>query len=45
MVREAAVTTDDWSFIYCGRSRESMPFLSEITDLDPRRVWIRPDSE
>ena len=43
MVRAAAGT--DWHFVYCGRSRGSMPFLDEIADLDPERVWIRPDTE
>lgn len=45
MVREVAATTADWRFVYCGRSRESMPFLDEIAELDPRRSWIRPDSD
>ncbi|MEV4314274.1 PDR/VanB family oxidoreductase [Actinocrispum sp. NPDC049592] len=40
-----AVTDDDWHLVYCGRSRESMPFLDEIAELDPDRVWIRPDDE
>nr|WP_042193083.1 PDR/VanB family oxidoreductase [Kibdelosporangium sp. MJ126-NF4]CEL20549.1 Vanillate O-demethylase oxidoreductase [Kibdelosporangium sp. MJ126-NF4]CTQ89460.1 Vanillate O-demethylase oxidoreductase (EC 1.14.13.-) [Kibdelosporangium sp. MJ126-NF4] len=40
-----AVRDKDWHLVYCGRTRESMPFLDEIADLDPDRVWIRPDSE
>lgn len=45
MVRAAAAARADWRFVYCGRSRESMPFLDEIAELDPDRVWIRPDAE
>lgn len=45
MVREVAATATDWHFVYCGRSSESMPFLGEIGDLDPHRIWIRPDSD
>lgn len=33
----------DWQLVYCGRSRESMPFLDEIGRLDPARVRIRTD--
>ncbi|MGZ4521231.1 MAG: PDR/VanB family oxidoreductase [Mycobacteriaceae bacterium] len=45
MARAAAAAGVDWQFIYCGRSRETMPFLGELAELDPRRVWIRPDTE
>jgi ferredoxin-NADP reductase len=49
MLRAAARGGADWHFVYCGRSRESMPFLDEIqgdiAGLDPDRVWIRPDTE
>ncbi|WP_114451853.1 PDR/VanB family oxidoreductase [Halopolyspora algeriensis] len=44
MVRTAAARGVDWHFVYAGRSRESMPFLDEIAQLDPHRVWIRPDT-
>ncbi|HVV11727.1 PDR/VanB family oxidoreductase [Amycolatopsis sp.] len=40
MVRAA---TGNWRLIYCGRSRESLPFLDEIARLDPARVRIRTD--
>ncbi|RZQ60571.1 PDR/VanB family oxidoreductase [Amycolatopsis suaedae] len=42
MVRAAARAGVDWRLVYCGRSRESMPFLDE---LDGDRVWVRPDTE
>ena len=45
MVRSAAAAGADWQFVYCGRSRPSLPFLDEITALAPGRVWIRPDDE
>lgn len=45
MVRTAAVRKADWHMVYTGRSRESMPFLDELADLDPHRVWIRPDTD
>lgn len=45
MVRGAAARGDDWRLVYAGRSRTSMPFLDELSGLDPRRVWIRPDTE
>lgn len=45
MVRAAAAAGTDWRFVYCGRSRESMPFLDEIARLAPERVSIRPDTE
>ncbi|MCE7011325.1 PDR/VanB family oxidoreductase [Kibdelosporangium philippinense] len=40
-----AAQDKDWHLVYCGRSRDSMPFLDEIAELDPARVWIRPDTE
>ncbi len=40
-----AAQDKDWHLVYCGRSRASMPFLDEIAELDPARVWIRPDTE
>lgn len=45
MVTAAAAAGADWQLVYCGRSRDSMPFLEELTLLDPSRVWIRPDVE
>lgn len=33
----------DWRLVYCGRSRDSLPFLDEIACLDPARVRIRTD--
>lgn len=45
MIRTAAARGADWKFVYTGRSRESMPFLDDIAQLDPDRVWIRPDTE
>lgn len=45
MVRTVAANAADWRLIYCGRSRQSMPLLGELDDLDPARVWIRPDDE
>jgi ferredoxin-NADP reductase len=45
MVRTAAARGADWRLIHTGRSRESMPFLDELRELDPARVWIRPDTE
>lgn len=43
MVR--AVRDKDWHLVYCGRTRASMPFIGELAELDPARIWIRPDSE
>jgi ferredoxin-NADP reductase len=45
MVRLAAARGADWHFVYCGRSRDSMPFLDEVGALDSERVRVRPDSE
>jgi ferredoxin-NADP reductase len=43
MMRTAAARGADWRLVYCGRSRSSMPFLDEISRLDPGRVRIRTD--
>lgn len=43
MVRRARVLEMDWHLVYCGRSRESMPFLEEITSWDSARVTVRTD--
>lgn len=45
MVRTAARRGADWRLVYTGRSRESMPFLDELADPAPHRIWIRPDTE
>jgi ferredoxin-NADP reductase len=45
MVKLAAARAAGWHLVYCGRSRESMPFMAEIAELDQDRVWIRPDTE
>jgi len=42
MVQHAAGGAAPWQLVYTGRSRESMPFLDELTALDPTRVRIRP---
>ncbi|MGH3772788.1 MAG: PDR/VanB family oxidoreductase [Pseudonocardiaceae bacterium] len=42
MVKQAAAGAAPWRLVYTGRSREAMPFLDEITALDPARVWVRP---
>ncbi|WP_374108694.1 2Fe-2S iron-sulfur cluster-binding protein [Rhodococcus sp. I2R] len=43
MVRMAIATDMDWHLVYCGRSRQSMPFLDEIEAMDSDRVIIRTD--
>lgn len=43
MVRTAVETDMDWHLVYCGRSRQSMPFLDELEALDATRVTIRTD--
>lgn len=43
MVRAAKVLGMDWQFVYCGRSRETMPFLDEIESWESERVVIRTD--
>jgi ferredoxin-NADP reductase len=45
MVRAAARRGADIQFVYTGRSRASMPFLAELSDINPARVRIRPDDE
>lgn len=45
MVLTAARRGADWRMVYTGRSRESMPFLDELTELNPNRVWVRPDTD
>ncbi|MGH3798250.1 MAG: flavin reductase family protein, partial [Pseudonocardiaceae bacterium] len=45
MVKHAAASGAQWRLVYTGRSRESMPFLHELSVLEPDRIWIRPDSE
>ncbi len=43
MVRAARAAGMDWHLIYCGRSRQSLPFLNEIESLDSSRVTVRTD--
>lgn len=45
MLHDAIRRGADWSFVYTGRSRSSMPFLDESAGLDPARVHIWPDDE
>lgn len=45
MVRQAAASDAQWRLVYTGRCLESMPFLDELSTLDPARIWVRPDSE
>lgn len=45
MVREAARHGVDWTLIYTGRSRSTMPFIDELLAIDPSRVQIRSDDE
>ncbi len=42
MVKQAAADGAQWQLVYTGRSRASMPFLDELTALDPARIRIRP---
>jgi ferredoxin-NADP reductase len=42
MVKQAAADGAAWQLVYTGRSRASMPFLDELTALDPARIRIRP---
>ncbi|MGH3841605.1 MAG: PDR/VanB family oxidoreductase [Pseudonocardiaceae bacterium] len=42
MVKQAAADGAQWQLVYTGRSRASMPFLDELSALDPDRVWVRP---
>lgn len=45
MVRQAAARGADWTLVYTGRTRASMPFLDELLALDPDRVHVWPDDE
>ncbi|AEF42849.1 PDR/VanB family oxidoreductase [Hoyosella subflava] len=45
MVRAAQRLGIDWHFVYCGRNRQSIPFLAEISTWDQQRVTIRLDDE
>ncbi|GAA1665269.1 PDR/VanB family oxidoreductase [Fodinicola feengrottensis] len=45
MAWEAARRGLDWRMVYAGRSRDSMPFLAELENLDATRVFVRPDDE
>ena len=40
-VREIAALDGDWQLLYVGRSRSSMPFLDEISALDPEQRHVR----
>jgi len=42
MVKQAAASGRPWQLVYTGRSPASMPFLAELTALDPARVRLRP---
>lgn len=42
MVKQAVADGAQWQLVYTGRSRASMPFLDELSTLDPDRVWVRP---
>ncbi|MCX8560602.1 PDR/VanB family oxidoreductase [Mycolicibacterium mucogenicum] len=45
MVRAAASGPSPWRLVYTGRSRASMPFIDELTELGRDRVLIRPDDQ
>jgi ferredoxin-NADP reductase len=45
MIQDAERRGADWSFVYTGRTRASMPFLDELLGLDAGRVHIWPDDE
>ena len=48
MLRDAVRHGADWSFVYTGRSRATMPFLEELTALageTPERLHVWPDDE
>jgi ferredoxin-NADP reductase len=45
MLHAAIAQDTDWTFVYTGRTRASMPFLAELSTLDPARVHIWPDDE
>jgi ferredoxin-NADP reductase len=42
MVKQAAADGAPWQLVYTGRSRASMPFIDELSELDPDRIRIRP---
>ncbi len=41
MVRAARNLAMDWHLVYCGRTRESLPFLDEIESWESDRVIVR----
>lgn len=43
MVRRARALGMDWHLVYSGRSRQSMPFLDEVSTWDQERVTVRTD--
>ncbi|MGB3771608.1 MAG: PDR/VanB family oxidoreductase [Rhodococcus sp. (in: high G+C Gram-positive bacteria)] len=43
MVRFARSVGMDWHLVYSGRSRESLPFLDEVSTWDEDRVTVRTD--
>ena len=45
MVHDAIRRGADWSLVYTGRTRASMPFLTELAGLPAERVHIWPDDE
>lgn len=45
MLRAAESAGSDWHIVYCGRSRDSMPFLDELAEFPAAKTWIRPDEE
>lgn len=45
MVRRARAAGMDWHLVYCGRSRESMPFLDEVSTWEPEFVTVLTDDE
>ncbi|WP_328762526.1 MULTISPECIES: PDR/VanB family oxidoreductase [unclassified Streptomyces] len=44
MLRAAAAAGADWTLLYCGRSRASMPFLAELS-AHGSRVTVVPEDE
>ncbi|WP_082859704.1 PDR/VanB family oxidoreductase [Alloactinosynnema sp. L-07] len=45
MVREAARRGADWTLVYTGRSRATMPFVAELDAIGGGRLELRPDDE
>ncbi|MEP7179705.1 MAG: PDR/VanB family oxidoreductase [Pseudonocardiales bacterium] len=45
MVHDAIRRGADWSLVYTGRTRASMPFLAELAALAVERVQVWPDDE